>query len=129
MAEPPERLFRDDAGAALERVHRLEQENQALRAEIEGFKAGRPSPVPLAYRIGTLALSVATMAVGATLTFAGDPARPQCEPPPVYVSPPPTFTVPPPPPAVYHPDLNDCTIPYWYDAQNVKHYKAGCLSR
>jgi hypothetical protein len=65
-----ERLYRDDVGAALERVRRLEQENQALRAEIERIQSGQPPILPSPYRIGTIALCIATIAVGASLAFS-----------------------------------------------------------
>jgi uncharacterized small protein (DUF1192 family) len=42
-----ERLFRDDAGAALERVACLEEENARLRAEIERLRAGASRSTPL----------------------------------------------------------------------------------
>jgi len=38
MAASKERLFRDEAGAALERIALLEQENRVLRAEIARIK-------------------------------------------------------------------------------------------
>ena len=79
-----ERLYRDDVGAALERVRRLEQENQALRAEIEEIKAGQAPMLPSPYRIGTIALCIATIAVGASLAFssATQPSVLVVEPPP-----------------------------------------------
>jgi hypothetical protein len=128
-----ERLYRDDVGAALERVRRLEQENQALRAEIEDIKAGRAPVLPSPYRVGTIALCIATIAVGATLAFSS-----ATQPSVVVYQP-----VPPPPPAMFEPQpvaaptLNTaptprameaaCSPPYYYDARGTKVFKKECL--
>src|SRR5687767_4809489 len=47
MPQIPERLFRDEAGAALERVARLEEENRRLRDEVELLRRGAEEPPPL----------------------------------------------------------------------------------
>jgi hypothetical protein len=48
MGEQRERLFRDASGAAVERAAQLEDENRALRAEVERLRlvAGEPAPPP-----------------------------------------------------------------------------------
>ena len=84
MGPDSERLYRDDVGASLERIRRLEEENQALRTEIDRIKSGRPLELPSTYRVGVIALSIATIAVGATLAFSNGGSAPP-EPPPVVV--------------------------------------------
>ena len=84
MGPESERLYRDDVGASLERIRRLEEENQVLRAEIDRIKSGQPLELPSPYRIGTIALCIATIAVGATLAFSSGGGGPP-EPPQVVV--------------------------------------------
>jgi hypothetical protein len=56
MADPKERLFRDEAGAALERIRQLEEENRVLRTEIA---TGQPKSgmFPILLRLGVVALA------------------------------------------------------------------------
>jgi hypothetical protein len=132
-----ERLYRDDVGAALERVRRLEQENQGLRAEIDRIKSGQPAILPSPYRIGTIALCIATIAVGTSLAFssATQPAVFMFEPSP---PPPPTAILiePVPQPIRPAPTLQpapvvqatpDCNPPYAYDGHGRKTFKKECL--
>src|SRR6185437_14286208 len=90
MAEPRERLFRDDAGAALERVARLEQENQELRSALDRLqRSGRETPtvrVPKA-RVpqALLGLSLGLMMLGSLIVAASlrpDPRPQRYHPPP-----------------------------------------------
>lgn len=140
MPEPPERLFRDDAGAALERAAHLEHENQQLRAEIARMREpGNPRPgrdattvrtnrFPLRY--AALGSMTAMVVIGAAMmVFASRPApphpvvmqRPLVLPSP-QITPAPTLAVAPAPV-----EEDDCTTPYTYDDQRVKHYKLQCI--
>jgi len=143
MREPPERLFRDETGAAFERAARLEDENQELRAEIARIKQGHPRPSRDATTVRTRRSQVVTalLGVGAGLVVLGTmamvlAARPNprrsvavLQPRPVtpmWVPPPgPTLAVAPAPTVAV--DEDDCSTPYWYDTARVKHYKAACI--
>ena len=147
----PERLFRDDGGAALERAARLEDENRELRAEIarlrrpgrdaDTVRTTRPTGQPRFFLVGFL---LAMAAFGFALVLGGIrhtslaprrapavrviPADPVPRPAPVLIE--------LPPPATTGTVLgssaaaeDDCTQPYWYDARGVKHYKRQCLTR
>src|SRR5690348_6925224 len=70
MSEERERLFRDDIGAALERVSRLEEENRRLRAEVERLERGteprptrrRPPTTVLVAALSTVLMSAMVVA-------------------------------------------------------------------
>lgn len=144
----PERLFRDDGGAALERAARLEDENRRLREEIDRLKrpgrdadtvrTTRPAANPRFFLVGFL---LAMAAFGFALVLGGirhtSPAPRRA--PAVRVIPADPVPVPVPvelsPPAATGTVLGtsaaaeaDCTQPFWYDARGVKHYKKHCLS-
>jgi hypothetical protein len=125
MADLPERLFRDDAGAAIERLHRLEEENRALRAELEHLRRSGPENVPGPYRVGTVALCIATIAVGATLAFSTGAVGYSAPPPPMphidytVQAPPTTQMQMAPPPG--------CNPPYYYDRDHNRVFKKECL--
>lgn len=127
------RLYRDDVGAAHEQIRRLEQENQDLRVEIDRIKSGRPLELPSPYRIGTVALCVATIAVGATLAFSNGGSPPSQPPDVVVVQAPlpmPTAPIVTPAPTLQqrpHPTLQDCAPPYYYDEHGSKVFKKECL--
>src|SRR5689334_616510 len=78
MAENPrERLFRDDAGAAIERATRLEEENRSLRAEVDRLRRapGRPASTtrtrPRLHQYAILATAGAIFGVGYALFALG----------------------------------------------------------
>ena len=148
---PPERLFRDDGAAALERAARLEDENRQLRAEIAQLKrpgrdadtvrTTRPTGSPRFFLVGfVLAMTTFGFAlVLGTFRHASSPPRranavrvipadpvPVAAPVPVELPPPATGTVLGTSSASA---ADDCTRPYWYDGRGVKHYKKHCLTR
>ena len=158
MAEkPPERLFRDDGGAALERVAQLEDENRELRARLSELERPRRDvdtvrTRPLRGGTGVLFLVGFTLAMGASVLalFVGAAHRPRPQrphAPPVQV----VLNADPAPTVYVSPGVDlraqaaqqptgtilgtspepesDCTKPYWYDERNVKHYKKHCLAR
>jgi hypothetical protein len=78
MAQPRERLFRDDAGAALERITRLEEENRRLRAELERRDA--PAVKRLTPRLlgvlGGISLLLVATGVCAAVVASGNDGKP-----------------------------------------------------
>lgn len=143
MGDSPERLFRDEAGAALERAARLEEENQQLRAEVARLRAGalpRSAREATTVRTSQQGALRTLLLVTVGLCFAGTMATMRASRPcrsssagfpgiavaparPVPMTPP-TLAVPVATPA---PDDTDCSVPYTYDEHLVKHYKARCL--
>jgi hypothetical protein len=102
MGDERERLFRDDAGAALERVARLEEENAILRGELANARANVRTvrtPSPPSARGGVFAvLAMGAFAmVASALWVHGREAPPL--PPRIVVlpSPTPTYLAPLPP--------------------------------
>jgi hypothetical protein len=138
MAEPRERLFRDETGAALERVLQLEAENASLREELDRLRSGSRDTVPSRRRarVGPqIVMAGSSMLIALTavfLMFSDADVRRQDGPRPRTRIPEPTPRVPP----VYNGEPRiilgpaaGCEIPYWYDAEGVKHYKPSCLER
>jgi len=152
----PERLFRDDGGAAIERVARLEDENRQLRAEIARLKRpGRDAPtvrtrlrpsetvllaVMLVTGLAGIFVFVGTVARVRDRDAAYPPAAPTLRPRIVSADPPPrvppvdevgpTYASPPGTIIGASPlPSSGCTPPFWYDARGVKHYKERCLAR
>lgn len=120
----PERLFRDETGAALERVAELEDENARLRAEIERLRNASStvrvvprSPSPWVI----LGMAAAPAFVGIVL-IAASLAQP---------TPPPRVESPPPPRAPRVAKIQaakpECAVPYYVDRDGVKRYKPACL--
>ena len=70
---PPERLFRDEGGAAIERVARLEDENRKLRDEVERLARGEEPRRPTATAMlpALVAILSATLLVGGLATAIG----------------------------------------------------------
>jgi hypothetical protein len=126
---PPERLFRDSAGAALERAARLEDENKRLRHEVERLKRPgrdavtvrtRPNIAPyLAFTTVMIA-----SAVGALMAMSlGDSPRRIAAP--VVLR----HQLPPAPPAAIGPEVgDDCTSAFTYAEDGTKRYKPECLA-
>ncbi len=106
-----EHLPRDDAGAAVERAARLEEENARLRGEIENLrrppvKSGAPAPrssVPLAVTLLVALVAVVVVAFGLAAFVvtrrSGPPIVERVSPPiPIMTEAPPAPQRPPPPP-------------------------------
>lgn len=141
--EPKERLFRDDAGAALERVARLEEENARLREEVERLKRSRVEvctfrlrPVSAASCVSRMVLTTSGAVLGMALVVAvfGRSAR-RPAPPPVPIA---TYVPVPPTPIVYSPprttatapaEKRPCAVPCVDGADGIKRYKTECLGR
>ena len=126
---PPERLFRDDAGAALERVARIEEENGGLRAEVERLRHGKTtSTVRLGGRSPSpwvvLGIAAAPAFLGIVL-IAASLSSPAPPPPAVRVEVPPPRA--PRVAKVSSVTKPECSPPFYYDEGGHKHYKAACL--
>lgn len=143
MADAPERLFRDDAGAAFERAARLEQENQELRAEIRRIKRPDEAPTlrtrkpakphPAFFVFGALGgIGLAFGVLAATSGFGADRVpseRFSTLPAPVQTAPAPPGLIgaSPMPVAATTAEAVDCETPFTYDEQGIKHYKQQCI--
>jgi hypothetical protein len=127
----PERLFRDDAGAAIERVAQLEEENAQLRAEVNRLRDLREVKGSSTVRIGArspspwvvLGIAAAPAFLGIVLIAA---SLSSSTPPPARVENPPPRA---PRVAKVSAAKPECSPPYFYDSSGVKHYKASCLGR
>jgi hypothetical protein len=141
MNERPERLFRDDGGAALERAARLEDENRELRAEIERLRASpedRPAPPRATVRADertalALVLTVTTVLIslGATIGFRRHhhARMPRAA---THMNPGIAITPAPPPLPVTAPEIDvtradNCSVPYFYDDSGMKQLRPECL--
>jgi hypothetical protein len=147
--EPKERLFRDDAGAALERVARLEEENARLREEVERLERSRvevltfrPRPVSAVSSVSLMGLTASGALLGMALAVAVSsrsarrPAPPPPTPTPMSIA---TYVPVPPTPIVYSPPRSmaappaeaeePCAVSYVYGAGGVKRYKTECLGQ
>lgn len=113
-----ERLYRDEVGAAVERLAQLEEENARLRAELERVAPSRRA----AGR--TRAAALVMVALAALLSLAGlglrsgcprsRAARPQAAPPAGMEL-----------RAIRGGD--DCSLPYFYDRNGQKRLRPSCL--
>jgi hypothetical protein len=157
MSDVPERLFRDDQGAAIERALRLEEENRRLRDEVARLR-GRgpvhedptprvpPSPLPAA----VAALVAGMLMLGGLLTtFNGHGRHRRARPPRIT-----NVVVPTGQPVLTQVDADcadpfftdsdgslrvktqctpptapagDCATPFWVDTRGIKHYKRQCV--
>ena len=131
--ESPERLFRDEHGAAIERIARLEDENRQLRAEVDRLTNGDPSETPASPSLGCgrppMAASLAAVVIALTTTAImtmSVSARRSCHPRRATV-----HRVAPRvaagSPVLLGPQARDCTVPYVVDARGTKHYRPECL--
>lgn len=119
-----ERLYRDDVGAAVERLEQLEAENAHLRAEL----ARVSTPVPTA-ALRTRATAAVVLLVTVAISAAGlalrgpHQHRSHCtrraEAAPATLAP--EFST--------IRGADDCSMPYYYDANGMKRYKPSCLER
>lgn len=126
--ELPERLFRDDGGAALERVARLEDENRRLRAEIARLENGGTPPSPPSNPKGAatvlLLATAAAVLVGSATFSARVSHRHHYRPPHT----PRLLETPRATPVVTPVNDADCTQPFWTDNDGVTHVKAHCAT-
>jgi hypothetical protein len=129
MSDVPERLFRDDQGAAIERVARLEDENRRLRDELEQLRGGRPIPEDLPHRAPPSPLPAAVAALiagmlmlgGLLTTFSGHGPHRRVRPP-RYTN----IVVPPAQPVLTHPADADCADPFYTDSDGSLRVKTQC---
>lgn len=134
VADARERLFRDDGGAALERVARLEDENRRLRAELERLRRSRPDPTPPAASATSLmrgravvfGIGVATATTLFGIAIASASGVSTHHPPRRSTRQIPREARPVLAPASTADDPN-CREPFWVDANRVKHYKVACI--
>lgn len=115
------RGYRDELGAAMERVHRLEEENRALRDELEKKRGAsrapapaRTVPAPVGERLRAYGL-VALVGFG-FIAIASLSARPSHTYVPPLVTfptftPMPSFVIPPPPPLYASMEASSATPP------------------
>jgi hypothetical protein len=121
-----DRGYRDEIGAAVERLEALQEENARLRAELDRLDEPRRMEARRrSTRIGMLLLG---MVFG--VTFTGAVAHTTSHPHSrsghhhhhSFV---PQHTAQAPYVRTRAPD--DCSIPYYYDRNNLRHYKPSCL--
>jgi hypothetical protein len=124
-------MYRDEIGAALERLEKLEEENALLRAELERRRGPAPpfTSAARARSIGACAMltGVAFAMIVGMLAARSDSSRCHTRMRNVHaVGPQRTLSTV---------DVrsrsgsgDDCLIPYWFDANNVKRYKPQCLN-
>lgn len=132
-----DRGYRDEIGAAVERLEALQEENDRLRAELDRLdEPKRIEARKRSTRIGILLLGVVC---GVTFTGALSHAvsRPHSHSHPHSRQYRNSFA---PQHTARSPDVraraqeltpirygDDCSIPYYYDRNNVRHYKPSCL--
>jgi hypothetical protein len=150
MSDRQERLFRDEAGAALERVAALEDENRRLRAEVErlansaeiretALSCGNvPGNVPVpngrSAVAGMVTASLAVLFASSLSLFGGRHVHHEHVHPRLHdaMNPGVALTMPPAGPAPTMPSvievaprtLSECVT---VDAEGHKHYKRECL--
>lgn len=127
-----DRMYRDEVGAAVERLESLQDENARLRAELDRLDAPKRRCARARYfaTVGVLfGVALALAASGFSHGFSCPhrtsshrhsfaPQRTQRAP---DVRPrAPEFAT------VTGAQMDDCTIEYFYDGNNVKRYKPGC---
>jgi hypothetical protein len=125
-----ERGYRDAIGAAVERLETLREENAQLRAELDRLDAPkrRSARARSAGALVVLSGALFAMAVGAFSHGFACPHRAQRTPHSLDVR---TLDVrtqtKTAPEFTDVRDADDCSIPYFYDRNNVKRSKASCL--
>ena len=133
MNERNDRGYRDEIGAAVERLEALQEENERLRGELERLdEPKRREARRRASRVGILLLG---MVVGVTFTGAVSHrmARPHHSHPhrSSFSS---QRTMRAPDVRTRAQELtpiragDDCSLPYYYDRNNVRRYKPSCLA-
>jgi hypothetical protein len=127
-----DRGYRDEIGAAVERLESLKEENDRLRAELDRLdEPKRLEGRRRSTRIGMLVLGMAfgvgfTAAVSHSAMRAHHPRHHRHSFAPQHTS--------------RAPDVrsraqeltpirygDDCSLPYYYDRNNVRHWKPSCL--
>lgn len=133
-----DRGYRDEIGAAVERLESLEEENARLRAELD--RLDEPKRIEARRRSTRVGMLLLGIVFGVTFTGAVShltrPAghshfhRRSHSYRHSFV---PQHTAPSPVVRERAPELapirygDDCSIPYYYDRNNVRHYKPSCL--
>ena len=144
----PERLFRDDAGAAGERAARLEEDNRRLRSEVERLRRsppriestshGGPHGVGLTAQAFVVGVATATTCLGLALVFLAEPAtrhRHRIHPTQhrqslsIGAAPRARASVERPSVAPVRTADENCKSPFWIDDRGRKHYKIACLEQ
>lgn len=131
-----ERLYRDEVGAAVERLQQLEDENARLRAELDRLgtprRAAEAHPKTIAALMMFLAMGVSAAGVAVR---SACPHRTCKNRPHTIVSQRTFKTIDARSRAQSaSPELteirggSDCSIPYYYDGSGVKRYKAACIA-
>jgi len=118
-------MYRDEVGAAVERLEKLEEENAQLRAELEQRKrAGRIPAGQRARHIGACAMltGVAFAMIVGMLAARGEGQCHRTKRVHTAGAQRTFSTV-----DVRSRATSDCLVPYWFDENNVKRYKPQCL--
>lgn len=115
-----EHLYRDEVGAAVERLAHLEEENARLRAELARLTAPKQRAATHARVTAvTIVLLAGVLSLAGIGFRSGCPQRAATAKRARLVASQPTeFRV--------IRDGDDCTTPYYYDHNGVKRYRASC---
>jgi hypothetical protein len=128
-----DRGYRDEIGAAMERLEALAEENARLRAELDRIDEPRRMEARRrSTRLGVLLLGIV---FGVTLTgaFSHAVSHPHSRSRHHRHSFAPQHTARSPDVRARAQELtpirygDDCSIPYYYDRNNVRHWKPSCL--
>jgi hypothetical protein len=127
-----DRGYRDEVGAAVERLETLREENERLRAELDRLdEPKRLEARRRSTRVGMLVLGIA-FGVGFTGAISHSLGRHHLRghhrnsfaPQHTSRSPDVRSRAPELTPIRYG---DDCSLPYYYDRNNVRHWKPSCL--
>lgn len=127
-----DRGYRDELGAAAERLEALQEENDRLRAELD--RLDEPQRAEARRRSSRVGMLLLGMVFG--VTFAGAVSHRMARP--HHTHPhrnafAPQHTMRAPDVRTRAPELtpirfgDDCSLPYYYDRNNVRRYKPSCL--
>jgi hypothetical protein len=118
-----DRGYRDEVGAALERLEQLEEENVALRAELDRLEAPKRRAREHSARIAVLAVTAVVVMSAFTYSHScphrstprhrgvAEEARSRGRAPEFRAI----------------KDGDDCSLPFYYDRNHVRHWKPACL--
>jgi hypothetical protein len=127
-----DRGYRDEVGAAVERLEKLEEENAALRDELERLDAPkrlaakRRSAGVCALLLGvTFAMGVGAFSHGFACPHRARQHRHSFTPQRTHRTLDVRTRAPDELQVIRHGD--DCTLPYYYDSNNVRRWKQSCI--
>ncbi len=132
-----EHLYRDEVGAAVERLAQLEDENARLREELARLDAPKKAAASSRLTAALMVFFAGVLSLAALGVGHGCPQRGAAAKRARLVASQRTKTTPDarsravgfePTEFRVIQDGDDCATPYYYDANGVKHYRASCLA-